>query len=77
MAQERDRERRDEMVASQTRIEEKLKNLEKAVVAIQLSLLNNYVTQEAFAPVKLLVFGMVGLILMTVVLGLLALVVKK
>lgn len=38
---------------------------------------NNYVTKEAFEPVKRLVYGLVGLILISVVVAILALVIKQ
>ena len=77
MAEDRERERLDKMMESQARIEEKINNLERTVASLQLSLLSNYVTQEAFAPVRALVYSMVGLILISVITSLLFLVVKK
>jgi ABC-type phosphate transport system permease subunit len=52
-------------------------DIKNTVSKIENRLDYNYVTKEAFDPVKKLVYGLVGLILISVVVALLALVLKK
>jgi ABC-type phosphate transport system permease subunit len=61
----------------QTGIEVKLEFIIKELDEIKLKLEKNYVTAEEFKPVKTIVYGMVALILTSVVVALIALVVKK
>lgn len=56
---------------------EQLRTVKAAVERIEEKLERNYVTVEAFTPVRNIVFGLVGLILTSVVGGLIALVIQK
>lgn len=47
------------------------------VKSIDAKLERDYVTQDSFEPIKRLVYGMVGVTLTAVILGLLALIIKK
>lgn len=38
---------------------------------------NKYVTKESFSPVRTIVYGMIGIILTSVIIGILSLVIKK
>jgi ABC-type phosphate transport system permease subunit len=51
--------------------------MQKDLEEIKTMLNSKFVTAEAFAPVKALVYGLVGLILTSVVIALIALVVTK
>ena len=55
----------------------KLNNLEKEVAEIKEQLGDKYVTQDQFAPVKSVVYGLVSVTLMAVVGAVIALVIKK
>lgn len=55
----------------------KIDNIEVAVNTINTKLEKEYVTQEQFAPIKSIVYGMVALILTGVVGALLALIIKQ
>jgi hypothetical protein len=46
------------------------------VTSINKCLIEKYITKEAFEPIRRLVYGMVGLILVAVVMGVLSLVLK-
>jgi len=61
----------------QTGIEVKLEFILKELDEIKSKLEHNYVSQEAFIPVRNLVYGMVGLILTAVIGALIALVIKQ
>lgn len=61
----------------QSGVEVKLEFIIKELDEIKTKLEHNYVTQEAFKPVRNLVYGMVTLILTAVVGALVALVVKQ
>ena len=61
----------------QTGIEVKLEFIIKELDEIKAKLEKNYVTSEEFKPVKTIVYGMVALVLTTVVGGIVALVVKN
>jgi hypothetical protein len=60
----------------QSGIEVKLEFILKELDEIKSKLENNYVSQEAFLPVRNLVYGMVSLILVSVVGALITLIVK-
>lgn len=51
--------------------------IQRDISQINQKLDHNYVTKEEFAPVKTLVYGMVGLILVAVIGALLTLVIRK
>lgn len=57
-------------------IGQKLDNLEKKIDKIDKSLECDYVSQDQFEPIKRIVYGMVGVILLSVVAALFALIVK-
>lgn len=61
----------------QSGIDVKLEFIIKELDEIKLKLEKNYVSQEEFKPVKSLVYGMVSIILTTVVLALVALIINK
>jgi hypothetical protein len=61
-------------VAEATRVD--VRHMQEALEEIKEKLDSKYVTVEAFAPVKTLVFGLVGLILVAVVGALVALVLR-
>jgi len=54
-----------------------IKNIRVNVVEIKAKLDNDYVTKEEFEPVKKLVYGLVGIILLTVVGALLAVIIVQ
>jgi len=54
-----------------------MRHLQRDVAEIKEMLNNKFVTSEAFQPVKALVYGMAGIILTSVVVALVALVVKR
>ena len=58
------------------RIDERTKNLEKELKSISTKLDRDYVTKEEFDPVKTAVYGLIGIILITVVGYLLKLVIS-
>lgn len=60
----------------QSGVEVKLEFIIKELDEIKAKLEHNYVSQEAFKPVRNLVYGMVGLILTSVVGALIALILK-
>ena len=55
---------------------EQIQTMSKNVDEIKAKLENDYVTQDQFDPVKKIVYGLVGLILVTVVGALLALAIR-
>ena len=57
-------------------LDERTKAIQQSVKDIQAQLANSYVTRQEFEPVKRIVYGMVGVILVTVVGALLVLVLK-
>jgi hypothetical protein len=59
------------------RIDERTQQTSRVVDEIKGKLEHNYVSQEEFKPVKTIVFGLVGVILMAVVGALVALVLRK
>jgi hypothetical protein len=63
--------------AQVARILEKVENIEKKVEKIELCIEKNYITRQEFAPVKNIVYAMVGLVLAGVLTALIALVVQK
>jgi len=66
-----DRAKSDGQLVSDVKyIKDKVDNIED-------KLESNYITREEFAPVKLIVYCMVGLILTSVILALLALIITK
>jgi hypothetical protein len=58
-------------------VSESVKYIKEKVEKIEEKLEKDYVTQEAFAPVKNVVYGLVGLILVAVIVAVLALVIRK
>jgi len=54
-----------------------IEQIKKDTTEIKIRLESNYVTKDQFAPVQKIVYGMVGLILVTVVGALLTLVIIK
>jgi hypothetical protein len=54
----------------------KLDYIQRDVADIKVKLEKDYVTQEAFEPIRKIVYGMVGLVLVAVVSALIALVVR-
>lgn len=58
-------------------IEQDLKYIKESVDAMSQRLDKNYVTLDQFAPVKSIVYGMVGLILSSIVVALIALIIRK
>lgn len=58
-------------------IEQDLKYIKDSVKEIKNSLDKNYVTIDQFAPVKSIVYGMVGLILTSIVVAMLTLIIRK
>ena len=61
-------------LASSTKVD--LGYIKKELEEIKVRLDNKFVSQEAFAPIKSVVYGLVGIILTGVVLGLIALVLR-
>lgn len=61
----------------QSGVEVKLEFIIKELDEIKAKLEKNYVSQEEFRPVKTIVYGMVGIILATVITSLVYLVVKQ
>lgn len=59
------------------RIDERTKLTNEAVAKLETTIQDNYVTRLEFAPVKAVVYGMVGLILMAVLAAVITLVVIK
>ena len=57
-------------------LQQDIRYIQRDVSDIKIKLDSHYVTQEAFEPIKKLVYGVVSLILVAVVGGLLALVLK-
>ena len=55
----------------------KVDNIDKTVRDIQGKLEKGYVTQDEFTPVKNIVYGMVGTVLLAVIGALIALVINK
>jgi len=55
----------------------KVDNIDKTVRDIQGKLEKDYVTQDEFTPVKNIVYGMVGTVLLAVIGALIALVINK
>ena len=73
-----DHDHHDENVgASLARIEERLNSLERGQTTMTQALLNQFVTHTEFAPVKALVYSLVGVIMLSFIVALLALVLKK
>jgi hypothetical protein len=60
----------------QGRMEATLERIESDIKEIQAKLDSHYVTQSEFAPVKNIVYGLVGSILLAVLASIVALVVK-
>lgn len=58
------------------RIDERTKRLEEDFIDLKSQFTSNYVTKEEFSPIKNLVYGGVGLILVSVLTAVLYLVVK-
>lgn len=58
------------------RIDERTKRLEDDFSSIRIQLSSKFVTKEEFVPVKNIVYGMVGLILVAVLSGLVTLLIK-
>ena len=58
-------------------IVEKVNNIEHKVTNIENKLERDYVTQDQFQPVRNIVYGLVGLILLSVVGALLTLILSK
>lgn len=58
-------------------IKQDLKYIKESVDAMSQRLDKNYVTLDQFAPVKSIVYGMVGLILSSIVVALIALIIRK
>lgn len=65
------------MAGDLSRILTKIEAIEKDITEIKDTLKANYVTQDQFAPVKNVVYGMVTLILVAVVGAIVTLVVQK
>ena len=63
--------------AQVARILEKVENIEKKVDKIEMGIERNYITRQEFAPVKNIVYAMVGLVLAGVLTAIIALVVRK
>jgi hypothetical protein len=59
------------------RLETKLENISSNLIEIKSNLEKNYVTQDKFEPVRKLVYGMVGTILMAFLLSVAALLLRK
>lgn len=58
------------------RLEERLSQLERKVDDVRNKLDTKFVTQEEFKPVRIVVYGMVGMMLVSVGSALIALVIK-
>lgn len=56
---------------------ERTKTIQEKVVNIEYKLEKDYVTQDQFDPIRRLVYGLVSLILVSVVVAILALVIQK
>jgi thiosulfate reductase cytochrome b subunit len=67
----------NQMAIDQAVILNKLTNLESTVCTISKKLEDDYVTQDQFEPVKKIVYGLVSIILVAVVGGLIALVIRQ
>jgi len=59
------------------RIDERTKNTATQVKKINDHLETNYVTQKEFAPVQKLVYGLVGVVMLSVIGGILALIFRS
>lgn len=77
MAQKNQSEIITQMAVDQAVILNKITNVERRVENIEKKIESEYVTQDQFAPVKNVVFGMVGIILTAVIGGLVGLIVIK
>lgn len=55
----------------------KVETIEQTVSNIEQKMEGHYVTKEEFDPIKKITYGVVSIILTTVIVGLLALVIKK
>lgn len=66
----------DELKEQIARIDERTTHIKGSVDKIEKSLTSQYVTKSEFAPVRLLVYTIVGVVLTSVVTGLVALVIK-
>lgn len=62
---------------AQTGVEVKLEFIIKELDEIKAKLEHNYVSQEQFVPVRNIVYGMVGLVLVSVFTSLIYLVIKQ
>jgi len=58
-------------------IKEKVETMKSGIERIESRLERSYVTKEEFDPVKKIVYGLVGLILVAVVTALIALIIRK
>jgi len=65
----------EEHLEQLARIDERTKNIQAEVELIRTQLTNHYVSKSEFAPVKAIVYTMVGLVMTTVVGAVVALVV--
>jgi hypothetical protein len=59
------------------RIDERTRSMTDKITHIEKTLEDNYVTQKEFAPVRSVVFGMVGVILLSMLVAVIALIVRK
>jgi len=59
------------------RLDEKVTNIKETVDKIDCKLEKDYVTKDEFDPIKKIVYGMVGTILLAVIVALLALVIRN
>lgn len=59
------------------RVEEKVSSISAEVKELKSDVARNFVTHEEFAPVRAIVYGMVALVLVSVMGAILILVVKK
>jgi len=66
-----------ELRMGQVRIEENIKQMQKDIAEIKKQLENDYVHKHTFEPVQKIVYGVVGIIVMTVFTALVALVVNS
>lgn len=66
-----------EDAAEQAKKDEKLDLVLKDVAEIKFLIKDSYVTQDEFKPVKAIVYGMIGAILLTVLGGILFLIIKS
>ena len=58
-------------------LDERTKEIQKALASIQITVEAKYVTKDEFGPVRMLVYGLAGTVLSGVLVGIMTLVLRK